>query len=69
MAEKKIDIVLTAAVVIEGNITLPKTKVTVDESVAKNLLERGRATLAGKVNPDEDDGEDDKPATGKPKKK
>lgn len=49
MSAKKTSILITSAVVIEGKIISPdqgkKSTVTVDESVAKNLMSRGKAEL------------------------
>ncbi len=74
MAEKKIALNITSAVAIGGRIIVPSsdeaTGVLVDESLAKNLLERGRAELATAGDGDGDDAEDggDTPApAAKPK--
>jgi hypothetical protein len=49
MSAKKTSILITSAVVIEGKIIPPKqgnkSVVTVDEAVAKNLMNRGKAEL------------------------
>lgn len=50
MADKKIALNITSAVAIGGKIIVPSSDeakgIMVDEPLAKNLLERGRAELA-----------------------
>jgi len=53
---KQIEIKLTSAVVIDGDIVTPGKKVTVDEATAKNLMQRGKAELST-VKADDDGGE------------
>lgn len=43
---KTFDLVITSAVVIDGEIVKPKQKVSVPEKLARNLLDRGNAELA-----------------------
>lgn len=50
---KQIEIKITAAIVIDGDIVPPRSKVTVDETTAKNLMQRGKAELST-VNADDD---------------
>jgi Rho termination factor, N-terminal domain. len=45
MANKQATIKITSAIGIDGKIKKPGTIITVDEDVAKNLLQRGRAVL------------------------
>ena len=45
MAEKLVQIMLTSAVAIGGAIKIPGDVLELDEPLAKNLLDRGRATL------------------------
>jgi hypothetical protein len=45
MADKKVQITITAAIVVGGSIVRPGTSIEVDEVLAKNLLHRDRATL------------------------
>ncbi|WP_171178649.1 Rho termination factor N-terminal domain-containing protein [Ruegeria sp. HKCCD8929] len=60
MANKQIDIVLTAAIAIGGKIQRPGAELTVAEDFARSLLERGKAKLAtGEGDGDGDD--EDKP--------
>lgn len=46
MADKSIKLMITSAIAIDGKIQRAGQIVTVSESVAKNLLSRGRAELA-----------------------
>lgn len=57
MANKQIDIVLTAAIAIGGKIQRPGAELTVAEDFAKSLLERGKAKLAESEG--DGDGDDD----------
>jgi hypothetical protein len=49
--EKSYELELTSAVAIGGEIKVAKSRVTVDEATAKNLLHRGKAKLAEVVAP------------------
>ncbi|WP_320179655.1 Rho termination factor N-terminal domain-containing protein [Roseovarius pacificus] len=40
---KKIEIKITSAVVLDGEIVKPKSKVRVDAKIARNLVARGKA--------------------------
>lgn len=46
MAEKLVKIKITSAIAIAGKIVTAGKRVEVAESMAKNLMERGRAELA-----------------------
>lgn len=63
MADKKIALNITSAVVIGGNIIVPSSDeakgIGVDEALAKNLLERGCAELASADGTDTAEGEGD----------
>lgn len=43
---KSFELVITSAVMIDGQMAKPRAKVTVPEKLARNLLDRGKATLA-----------------------
>ena len=59
MAEKKIRLMLTSAIALAGAIKIPGDILELDESLAKNLLDRGRATLDtdARVAPEKDEGD------------
>lgn len=63
MADKKVALNITSAVAIGGKIIVPSSPdakgILVEETLAKNLLHRGRAELATDNETDDDD--DDKP--------
>lgn len=44
---KKIEIKITSAVVLDGEIVTPKSKVRVDAKIARNLVARGKAEELG----------------------
>lgn len=46
MAEKKVELKITSAIVIGGEIKPKDSVVTVPEGLAKNLMARGRAELS-----------------------
>jgi len=58
---KQIEIKLTSAVVIDGVIASPGKRVTVEEAIAKNLMQRGKAELSTVTGDDEDAEGGDKP--------
>jgi len=59
MAEKIVQIMLTSAVAIGGAVKIPGDILELDEPLAKNLLDRGRATLDidARVTPENDLGD------------
>ena len=48
MADKNVKIKITSAIAVSGDIVKPGKVIEAPESVAKNLLERGRAELVTK---------------------
>lgn len=72
---KTVDIILTRATVIDGDIKRPsKEPITVSEADAKNLLQRKRAVLEGEDSMADDEGGSEGgenaagPTGGKPEK-
>ena len=45
MADKMVTLLVTSAVVVDGEIKAPKAIITVDEETAKDLLQRGKCEL------------------------